>query len=87
LSAPNLVLIMLFKKPRHDRHVFEEERRIRVKRVSRAGDKEYYDFLISLPRPWIKRLLSQLGVKRPEDLRNVKVKIVYDGDVVIKAPA
>ena len=76
---------MLFKKHKYDRHVFEEERKLRVKKVARAGGREYYDFLVSLPRPWVERLLRELGLdpKKAKDAE-IKLKLIYDGDIVIK---
>ena len=62
---------------------FVEERAIRVKRI-RTRYGTYYDVLVSLPRPWVERLLRELGAESFEELKGKKLRIEYDGDVVIK---
>ncbi|HDI01806.1 MAG TPA: hypothetical protein ENF78_05205 [Candidatus Bathyarchaeota archaeon] len=79
------MLNMLRRRKRDKPHVFYDERTLRVKRIKTASGREYYDFLVSLPRPWVQRLIRELGVRTPEELKEkIKLVIIYDGDIIIK---
>jgi len=69
------------------KHVkFHDERVLRVKRIRLANGREYYDFIVSLPREWVRRLLEERGISSPAELQKQKIKlrIEYDGNIVIK---
>ena len=68
---------------RKNKNRFTEERAIRVKRI-RTRYGTYYDVLISLPRPWVERLLRELGAESFEELKGKKLRIEYNGNIVIK---
>ena len=42
----------------------------------------YYEFKITLPKPWVERLLEQLGVSPDE--ADIELVLEYDGNIVIK---
>jgi len=60
---------------------FKTRRKLQIDKHRRANGV-YYEFKITLPKPWVERLLEQLGLT-PEDA-NIELVLEYDGNIVIK---